>query len=233
MYVSLHSWLTLYIPQFLVRLHVSYITSQLSPFSILQVGRFDINYPKVAGHRGLVLDIAWNPFNENEIASSSEDCTVKLWDIPDSGLTENLTVCKIDLVAHSRKVGHLLHLHYKIRPYAICILSSNFGSFPDSFVTFHNLKWQEVMASSREKRAIALLCTILFTFLPRVRSFTTGSTVHGANIPLPAYLLSAMSSCLLVKHSFYSDHSLVSVCSIHVSCMCYDVTQEAHSIHRG
>ena len=183
----------MYIPQSLVRLHVSYITSQLSPFSMLQVGRFDINYPKVAGHRGLVLDIAWNPFNENEVASSSEDCTVKLWEIPDSGLTENLTTCKVDLVAHSRKVGHLLHLHYK----TLCNMHPflKFESFPDSFVTFHNLKWQEAMASSREKHATALLCTILLTFLPRVRSFTTGSTVHGANIPLPACLLNAMSSC--------------------------------------
>ena len=68
------------------------------------MGRFDLNYPKVAGHKGPVMDVAWNPFNDNEIASSSEDCTVKLWDIPDEGLTENLTVCKRDLVAHSRKV---------------------------------------------------------------------------------------------------------------------------------
>ena len=69
-----------------------------------QVGRFDINYPKVCGHKGLVMDVAWNPFNDNEIASSSEDCTVKLWDIPDGGLKENLAVCKVDMAGHMRKV---------------------------------------------------------------------------------------------------------------------------------
>ena len=79
--------------------------SPLWPLLLLsQVGRFDINYPKVAGHKGLVMDIAWNPFNDNEIASSSEDCTVKLWDIPDEGLSENLTQPKLDITGHSRKV---------------------------------------------------------------------------------------------------------------------------------
>ena len=69
-----------------------------------QVGRFDINYPKVCGHKSLVMDIAWNPFNDNEIASCSEDCTVKLWDIPDGGLKENLAEYKRDMAGHMRKV---------------------------------------------------------------------------------------------------------------------------------
>ena len=78
----------------------------LSPPSYLsiQVGRFDINYPKVCGHKSLVMDIAWNPFNDNEIASCSEDCTVKLWDIPDGGIKQNLADCKLDMAGHMRKV---------------------------------------------------------------------------------------------------------------------------------
>ena len=31
----------------------------------------------MGGHKGPVLDIAWDPFNDNVIASSSEDCVVK------------------------------------------------------------------------------------------------------------------------------------------------------------
>jgi len=53
------------------------------------------------------MDIAWNPFNDNEIASSSEDCTVKLWDIPDGGLKENLEDSKLEMAGHMRKVGHI------------------------------------------------------------------------------------------------------------------------------
>ena len=74
-----------------------------SPY-LTKIGRFDINYPKVAGHKGAVLDVRWNPFNDNEVASCSEDCTVKIWEIPDGGLTENLTDCKNELAEHMRKV---------------------------------------------------------------------------------------------------------------------------------
>ena len=79
-------------------------------FLVLQTGRFDINYPKVSGHKNPVLDIAWNPFNDNEIASASEDCTVKLWNIPDEGLVNNFTeddaICS--LAGHQRKVRVLI-----------------------------------------------------------------------------------------------------------------------------
>lgn len=64
-----------------------------------------MNAPKVCGHKAAVLDIKFNPFNENMIASASEDCTVKVWVIPDGGLTENLADCAVDLVRHQRRVG--------------------------------------------------------------------------------------------------------------------------------
>ncbi|KAJ9598005.1 hypothetical protein L9F63_026889, partial [Diploptera punctata] len=38
-------------------------------------GRLDFNASRVTGHRGPVLDIKWNPFNDNIIASCSDDCT--------------------------------------------------------------------------------------------------------------------------------------------------------------
>jgi len=42
----------------------------------LQTGRADVNAPRVSGHRSPITDIKWNPFNDNIIASSSEDATV-------------------------------------------------------------------------------------------------------------------------------------------------------------
>lgn len=45
-----------------------------------QTGRLNfnlLNVSKVTGHRGPVLDVKWNPFNDNVIASCSEDCTVR------------------------------------------------------------------------------------------------------------------------------------------------------------
>ena len=67
----------------------------------------DINYPKVCGHRSNVMDIAWNPFNENIIASCSEDCLIKIWEIPDGGLKDNLSETLMDLHGHNRKCGHI------------------------------------------------------------------------------------------------------------------------------
>jgi coronin-1B/1C/6 len=66
-----------------------------------------VNHPLVAGHKGPVLDIAWCPFNDNVIASASEDTTVKCWQIPDYGLTRTLTEPVVELHGHQRRVGFL------------------------------------------------------------------------------------------------------------------------------
>ena len=74
---------------------------------IKHTGRIDINTPKVSGHRGPVLDLKWNPFNDNEIASCSEDTTIKVWQIGDHGLYENLNDWVVDLHGHQRRVGQI------------------------------------------------------------------------------------------------------------------------------
>lgn len=54
------------------------------PFMVIplnKVGRIDKDYPVVDAHRGPCLDIVWCPFNDNVIASSSEDCTTKIWHV--------------------------------------------------------------------------------------------------------------------------------------------------------
>ena len=65
-----------------------------------RTGRVEYNVWKVTGHEGPVLDVRWNPFNDNIIASASEDCTVKLWYIPDGGLHEDLTEYLVKLQGH-------------------------------------------------------------------------------------------------------------------------------------
>ncbi|XP_069778885.1 coronin-2A isoform X1 [Narcine bancroftii] len=72
---------------------------------ISQTGKIDPHQPKVCGHRGNVLDIKWNPFDDYVIASSSEDSTVKIWEIPKHGITKSITTSKQDLLSHSRRVG--------------------------------------------------------------------------------------------------------------------------------
>ncbi|XP_034827917.1 coronin-6 isoform X1 [Maniola hyperantus] len=73
-----------------------------------KVGRIPADHPLVGGHKGPVLDIAWCPHNDNVIASGSEDCIVKVWQIPDGGLSRTLTEPVVDLVYHQRRVGLVL-----------------------------------------------------------------------------------------------------------------------------
>lgn len=74
-------------------------------FCLLQVGRVPIDAPKVTGHGRPVLDIEWNPFNDQEIASSSEDGSIKIWHIPEDGLSMDLDEYLVDLRGHTRKVN--------------------------------------------------------------------------------------------------------------------------------
>uniref|UniRef100_A0A8C4GNQ8 Coronin n=1 Tax=Dicentrarchus labrax TaxID=13489 RepID=A0A8C4GNQ8_DICLA len=72
-----------------------------------KTGRIDMSYPTVCGHTGPVLDIEFCPHNDNIIASGSEDCSVMIWEIPDSGLTTSLTDPVVKLDGHSKRVGIL------------------------------------------------------------------------------------------------------------------------------
>ncbi|XP_061626812.1 coronin-2A isoform X1 [Phyllopteryx taeniolatus] len=73
--------------------------------SVHHTGKVDPHHPRVSGHRGNVLDVKWNPFDDYCIASSSEDATVKVWEIPPHGLLKNMTVAFKELQGHSRRVG--------------------------------------------------------------------------------------------------------------------------------
>ncbi|CAN7980333.1 unnamed protein product, partial [Ixodes pacificus] len=76
---------------------------------IESTGRVEVSAGKVTGHKGPVLDLKWNPFNDNVIASCSDDCTVKLWYIPDEGLPRNASLVDplVDLRGHRRRVGYV------------------------------------------------------------------------------------------------------------------------------
>jgi coronin-1B/1C/6 len=68
-------------------------------------GKLPATLPLVCGHKAEVLDIDFHPFNEHLIASASEDCLVKIWQIPEGGLKSNLSDSVQSLGGHKRKVG--------------------------------------------------------------------------------------------------------------------------------
>ncbi|KAB0383542.1 hypothetical protein FD755_005459, partial [Muntiacus reevesi] len=97
----------------------------------------------VCRHRGNVLDVKWNPFNDFELASCSEDAMIKIWDIPKQLLTKNLTAFRKELVGHARRVG-LVEWH----PTAANIL---FSSSYDYKVMIWNLDSKESVITSPVK----------------------------------------------------------------------------------
>jgi len=63
------------------------------------------NVPLFTGHKGAVLDLDFNPFNDHLIASVSEDAYGRIWGIPEAGLTESVDEPLQTLRGHKRKVG--------------------------------------------------------------------------------------------------------------------------------
>ena len=61
--------------------------------------------PLVSVHKSAVLDLDWSPFNDQLIASCSEDCNVCITQIPEEGVKANITEPVQTLRGHKRKVG--------------------------------------------------------------------------------------------------------------------------------
>jgi coronin-1B/1C/6 len=75
-------------------------------FAVGSYGRHD-TVPLFTGHKGPVLDLDFNPFNDNIFATASEDCFSKIWVIPEGGIKENVEESAQTLKGHKRKVGSI------------------------------------------------------------------------------------------------------------------------------
>lgn len=73
-------------------------------------GRAAIDVPYLSGHAAAITDFDFNPFNDHILATGSEDTLIKLWQIPEGGLTEKINESLVDLVGHQRKVT-LMRFH--------------------------------------------------------------------------------------------------------------------------
>ncbi|KAF9891645.1 Coronin-like protein crn1 [Aspergillus nanangensis] len=95
-------------------------------------GKLPERIPLFRGHTAAVLDTDWNPFNDDLIASGSDDGKVFLWRVPDD-FTVTPDVAPDDvrdispvgkLSGHPKKVGHVL-----FNPAAENILATASGDF--------------------------------------------------------------------------------------------------------
>uniref|UniRef100_A0A1I7YRP4 Coronin n=1 Tax=Steinernema glaseri TaxID=37863 RepID=A0A1I7YRP4_9BILA len=65
------------------------------------LGKYTVeSLAKITDHTGLIVDLKWDKFNDNVLATASNDSTVKIWHIDDSLKVRHLRT----LDAHSRRV---------------------------------------------------------------------------------------------------------------------------------
>ena len=60
------------------------MTSTVAVFPAYNFKRFDNNIFLIKGHTGNVTDCDFSPYNDNLLATASEDGSTKLWIIPKS-----------------------------------------------------------------------------------------------------------------------------------------------------
>eukprot|EP01062_Namystynia_karyoxenos_P012914 TRINITY_DN1464_c0_g1_i1.p1 TRINITY_DN1464_c0_g1~~TRINITY_DN1464_c0_g1_i1.p1 ORF type:complete len:483 (+),score=132.60 TRINITY_DN1464_c0_g1_i1:87-1451(+) len=63
--------------------------------------------PMIIGHSAPIIDWTFHPFNQHLVCTGSEDSTIKVWQIPEGGLTEDVTEPVVTHTGHGKKVGIL------------------------------------------------------------------------------------------------------------------------------
>jgi WD40 repeat protein len=69
-----------------------------------KTGRLPQQVPLCTGHSGTVMDLHFNPFVDECVASASDDTTAKVWMVPEGGPTEDIEKERVSLVGHHKKV---------------------------------------------------------------------------------------------------------------------------------
>mmetsp|Transcript_36085 Transcript_36085/g.103740 ORF Transcript_36085/g.103740 Transcript_36085/m.103740 type:complete len:459 (+) Transcript_36085:80-1456(+) len=81
----------------------------LAVVPVSRYGRLPRDLALVTGHTGPILDFEFNPFDDNMLVSASEDMTLKLWKIPDEGITQHMREPLASLEGHGKKVSFCTH----------------------------------------------------------------------------------------------------------------------------
>jgi WD40 repeat protein len=81
-------------------------------FSVLTAtgkGKVGSSAPLFEGHKGPVIDVAFNPFNDYVVASAAEDATIKLWKVTEAnGQVQPNKEAYATLTGHARKAARIV-----------------------------------------------------------------------------------------------------------------------------
>ncbi|KAL8873382.1 MAG: hypothetical protein Q9174_001138 [Haloplaca sp. 1 TL-2023] len=132
--ISKNAWDTNLIkanPQYL---SVNWEASGGGAFAVIPLserGRLPEQLPLFRGHKAVVLDTDWSPFDDSLIASGSDDGKAFIWRVPENFTlrteegeeVQDVSPIK-QLTGHSRKVGHVL-----FNPAAANVLATSSGDY--------------------------------------------------------------------------------------------------------
>ncbi|XP_045608217.1 coronin-7 isoform X3 [Procambarus clarkii] len=71
-------------------------------------GRVDSSTPLIHGHSDLITDFDFSPFDDGMLATCSTDANVRVWHIPEAGLTESLANADYSLPQFDKRVENVL-----------------------------------------------------------------------------------------------------------------------------
>ncbi|XP_043250924.1 coronin-7 isoform X2 [Colletes gigas] len=92
---------------------------KIAVLELKKVGRLPDGVMPALVHGTTVMDFQWNPFDNQQLAVACDDGMIRLWEIPESGLSEPTNEPKHMINAHSDKI-YLIKFH----PLASDILAS-------------------------------------------------------------------------------------------------------------
>ena len=72
-----------------------------------QVGKQKKEPFKIHAHSSQIYDIQFSPFDDNLLATGADDGRVRLWQIPENGLSSDLSQAFLDLQEHKKRVSVL------------------------------------------------------------------------------------------------------------------------------
>lgn len=79
-------------------------TATLAVFAAEDFKKCENDQPLIKGHNGEITDCAFSPFADDLLATSSNDCTVKLWYLDGEKIKDHITKHSIELTGHAHKV---------------------------------------------------------------------------------------------------------------------------------
>ncbi|KAJ6231492.1 coronin [Anaeramoeba flamelloides] len=101
--------------------------------------RCNSNIPLIHGHKKSITDFKFIPSNDDLIVSASEDCNIKIWELPENKIESNMDQAKGTLTGHRFKV-----LTINVNPVAHDVLMSTSA---DSMVKLWDINQQQEMIS--------------------------------------------------------------------------------------